>query len=199
MHGRGSGIPQIRAAEESERRRAIGTVTVGFVADPLARWLLPEPSGYLAEFPSIVDAFGGSGLAHGATYVADDFGGAAFWLPPGVRPDTARLLECFRRNAGRAVLADLLGVYEQMEAYHPHLPHWYLPLIGVDPMQQGRGLGALLMRHALLRCDADRVVAYLESTNPRNISLYQRHGFEILGTIQVGGSPPITPMVRYPR
>jgi ribosomal protein S18 acetylase RimI-like enzyme len=86
-----------------------------------------------------------------------------------------------------------------MAAYHPDEPHWYLPVIGVDPAHQGRGYGAALMRHATERCDRDVVPAYLESSNPRNISLYLRHGFEILGTIQVGSSPQMVPMLRTPR
>jgi ribosomal protein S18 acetylase RimI-like enzyme len=86
-----------------------------------------------------------------------------------------------------------------MGRYHPREPHWYLPLIGVDPACQGGGCGAALMRHALSRCDRDRAPAYLESTNPRNITLYERHGFERLGTVQVGTSPPIVPMLRRAR
>jgi ribosomal protein S18 acetylase RimI-like enzyme len=74
-----------------------------------------------------------------------------------------------------------------------------LPLIGVDPAQQNKGYGGALMRHALIECDRDKKLAYLESTNPKNISLYERHGFEALGTIQVGTSPPIVPMLRKPR
>jgi ribosomal protein S18 acetylase RimI-like enzyme len=93
-------------------------------------------------------------------------------------------------------MPDLSRVFEAMESYHPKEPHWYLPLIGVDPAAQGQGLGSALMRHALERIDADRLPAYLESSNPRNIPLYQRHGFEILGTIQVGSSPNLVPMLR---
>ena len=55
------------------------------------------------------------------------------------------------------------------------------------------------MRHATDICDRDGVLAYLESSNLRNVPLYERHGFEILGTIQAGGSPTITPMLRKPR
>jgi hypothetical protein len=43
------------------------------------------------------------------------------------------------------------------------------------------------------------IAAYLESSNPRNISLYERHGFERLGTIQSGASPTMVPMLRPPR
>ena len=86
-----------------------------------------------------------------------------------------------------------------MAKYHPSEPHWYLPLIGVDPAHQGQGHGDALLTHALQQCDRAHVPAYLESTNPRNIPLYQRHGFEILGTIQAGGSPPLAPMLRPAR
>lgn len=55
------------------------------------------------------------------------------------------------------------------------------------------------MRHGLIPCDRDGTLAYLESSNPKNIPLYERHGFELLGTIQAGNSPPIFPMLRKPR
>ena len=86
-----------------------------------------------------------------------------------------------------------------MGRYHTSEPHWYLPLIGVDPARQGKGYGAALMRHALAACDRDGMPAYLESTNPRNVPLYERHGFALLGTIQAGSSPPIFPMLRTAR
>ena len=93
----------------------------------------------------------------------------------------------------------MLAVFQQMESYHPSEPDWYLPLIGVDPAQQSRGYGSALIEHALIQCDRDQKLAYLESSNPKNISLHKRHGFELLGTIRVGASPPICPMLRKPR
>ena len=121
------------------------------------------------------------------------------WLPPGVAPDEERMGSLMAQYVTGQTLEDLQGVFEQMAQYHPEGPHWYLPLIGVDPTYQGSGLGAALLRHALERCDADGVIAYLESSNPRNIPLYERHGFEALGVIQVGGSPQVVPMLRHPR
>lgn len=91
------------------------------------------------------------------------------------------------------------AIFEQMAKYHPTEPHWYLPLIGVDPAHQGRGHGDALVCCALERFDREKLPAYLESTNPRNISLYRRHGFEELGTIQAGSSPALVPMLRRPR
>ncbi len=96
----------------------------------------------------------------------------------------------------KAQQADMERVFAQMEAHHPSDPCWYLPLIGVDPRCQGRGYGSALLRHALERCDRDGMPSYLESSNPRNIPLYQRHGFEIIGSIQAGTSPTVVAMLR---
>lgn len=56
-----------------------------------------------------------------------------------------------------------------------------------------------MLEHTLKVCDADKKLAYLESTNPANITLYQRHGFELVGEIQAGSSPVLYPMRREPR
>ena len=66
-------------------------------------------------------------------------------------------------------------------------------------IRQGAGYGTELMKHALQRCDADRKLAYLESSNPRNTPFYERLGFERLGAIQAGTFPQIVPMLRKPR
>ena len=71
-------------------------------------------------------------------------------------------------------------------------------MIGVDPAHQGQGYGSALLQHGLARCDREDKLAYLESTSPSRV-LYQRHGFELLGTIQGGSSPQLFPMLRKPR
>jgi ribosomal protein S18 acetylase RimI-like enzyme len=191
--------PRIRNAGTEDERAVIDVITLAFAADPMARWATPDPVRYLAGMPMVARAFGGNGFAHGSVHIAADAAGAAMWLPPGVEPDGDRLAALVMENSPENRRADLGGVLERMGATHPHEPHWYLPLIGVDPTRQGQGVGAALLRHALARIDAEGQPAYLESSNPRNIGLYRRHGFEPIGTIQVGGSPPIVPMLRRGR
>ena len=96
------------------------------------------------------------------------------------------------------IFQDVTGLFEQMGELHPTVDHWYLPLIGVDVVEQGRGLGSALLRHALAICDGDGLPAYLEATHPRNRDLYVRHGFNVVGVIQAGSSPPIWSMRREP-
>jgi ribosomal protein S18 acetylase RimI-like enzyme len=151
------------------------------------------------HFPSFVMAVGGKAFTQGTAYYIDDYAAAALWLPPNIHPDEDKLISLAQRTVSEQIQKDFLSVFEHMGHYHPSAPHWFLPFVGVDPLQQGKGFGSALLQHTLIQCDRDRKLAYLESSNPKNIPLYQRHGFEVLGTIQVGTSPSIFPMLRRPR
>lgn len=189
----------VKKALAQEEACAIGILTLAFSVDPMARWSLPDAAKYLATFSSIAKAFGGSAFEKGTAYIADDLTGAALWLPPGVRSDEESLKRIFDENTDDRIKEDMQVIFEQMEKFHPTQPHWYLPMIGVDPANQGAGVGSALMTEALKAVDRDGLVAYLESSNPRNISLYQRHGFEVIGEIQSGSSPVLRPMLRKAR
>lgn len=190
--------PRIEIASPSDEAPTLAVLVLAFGADPATRWTWPDPDEYLRNFPSFAKLLGGKAFAHESAYQVDDYSGAALWLPPDVQPDDDALAELMLRTSA-APLEDVSAVFEQMERYHPQEPHWFLPFIGVDPSRQGEGYGAALMEHALIACDRDHAPAYLESSNPKNVPLYERYGFTLLGTIQVGTSPPIFPMLRPPR
>ena len=189
----------VRTAAREDEAAAIATLTLAFGTDPMTRWTWPNAQAYLDAFPRFAKAFGGAGFAKGGAHIAGDHAGTALWLPPGVEPDGAALGELMRTTASSQSMSDGRQVMQQMESHHPREPHWYLPLIGIDPKHQGKGLGGALLAHATGICDRDGVLAYLESSNPKNIPLYQRHGFEVTGHIQYGSSPTIVPMLRRPR
>ena len=188
--------PKVNTLTAASEAYAVDTVVLAFAADPIARWTWPDPHVYLTNMPSLTRAFGGRAFAHGGAHATEGFRGAALWLPPRVTPDEEALGAVLDRSVASGIRDDVFRMFDQMAKYHPDGPHWYLPLIGVDPPYQGKGHGDALLRYALQQCDRDHLPAYLESTNPRNITLYKRHGFEVTGTIQVGSSPPMTPMLR---
>ena len=192
------GSPTVRVMTPADEDPAIETVVLAFAADPMARWTWPQARQYLAAMPRMARAFGSRAFSNDSAFCTDDYAGAALWLPPGVHADEEGLGAVIESTVSPALRPETDAIFEQMAAYHPTEPHWYLPLIGVDPAHQGEGQGAVLMAQALARCDRDHAPAYLESSNPRNIPFYQRFGFEPLGAIQVGSSPTLVPMLRPP-
>jgi ribosomal protein S18 acetylase RimI-like enzyme len=189
---------QIRTIDQTEEARATSTQILAFSADPVMRWMWPEPHQYLSHFPALVRGFGGRAFENGTAHVTSDFRGGTLWLPPGVSPDGDALDKLFHETLTEPVRSAVVSILEQMDESHPHEPHWHLAFIGVDPAHQGKGTGAALLRHTLAQVDERGLHAYLESSNPANIPLYQRHGFEVIREIRVGDSPPVTPMRRVP-
>jgi ribosomal protein S18 acetylase RimI-like enzyme len=190
-------VEVVRLGEDG-REAAFAALVTAFAADPLARWTVADPAAYLRLFPVALHHMGGAAFDHGCAYATHDRRAAALWLPPGVEPDMEALGQAFA-EAGIEGPEEAPTFFERQGAAHPHEPHWYLPFIGVDPAAQGRGLGSALMEAALIDVDASGLPAYLESTNPRNVPLYERFGFRVVGEIQVGSSPVMHSMWREAR
>ena len=189
----------VRTMSANDEAAAIDTIALAFAADPVSRWFWPHAHQFLTAMPPFIHAFAGTAFAQESAFCTSDHAGVALWLPPGAHPDSDRMDEIMASTASAVARADGPAIFEQMAKFHPPEPHWYLPFIAVDPAWHGKGHGDALMTYSLARCDRDKLPAYLESTNPRNITLYQRHGFEALSKIQVGSSPPLVPMLRHAR
>ena len=182
----------------SEKKQAIHAIVLAFSADPTVRWLYPHAYEYSSRFPKLIDVFGGKAFERETAHYIEDFAGAALWLKPNVHPDGDALQEIIRTTIPPDRIEEANAIFEQMDAYHPAEPHWYLPLIGVDPAHQGCGHGSTLLEYTLAACDREGRKAYLESSNATSIPLYERHGFQLRGEIQAGSSPKLFPMLREP-
>ncbi len=79
-------------------------------------------------------------------------------------------------------------------------PHWYLMVVGVDPELQGQGVGSALVREVLAFADRESKPCYLETSEHRNLSFYERVGFAVLeeATLSKGG-PKAWAMRREPK
>ena len=186
-------------AGDAEIDHAIATLVLAFGTDPVARWMYDDPHQYLLHIPRLFRALGISSFASGAAQRTSDGLGVALWLPPGIHGDDGPLEAVIGESIAGEKQGDVGAVFEQTEHYRPTEPHWYLSLIGVEALHRNKGCGAALLQHGLRQCDRDHRSAHLWSSNRRNISLYERHGFAIIATIQVGASPSIFPCLRDAR
>jgi GNAT superfamily N-acetyltransferase len=141
-------------------------------------------------------------LSQRATWTTDTRGGAAVWaLPDQWRETTAELLRLIVittpaiRKRLRAVVTGLALIDER----HPVEPHLYLALLGVEPEQQGHGIGSALLAPGLELCDRNGLPAYLETGRERNVGFYLRHGFAETGRVDVPGGPRVWTLWREPR
>jgi ribosomal protein S18 acetylase RimI-like enzyme len=117
--------------------------------------------------------------------------GAAIWLPPGCKAFDYTPLEELMLTprilaiAGFDGMARAQDLGKRLAKHHPSVPHAHLSFLGVHSSAQGRGVGSAILKQTLAPLDESGMVAYLEASMPRNVALYQRHGFEVTGEFEL--------------
>lgn len=192
---------------KSQIDQGIDVLARSFQQDPLMEYLYPDVLKNAHTPARFYRASIQMGLQYGEVQSTPALDGLAVWISPG-NADFG-FGQLMRTGFMTAVLfAGLrtMGRFMKMANYaekankpFTERPHWHLMMIGVEPSQQGRGLGGELLRPMLARADVENMPCILESGNGRNLTFYKRHGFEIATHNEMpNGGPEIWLMVREP-
>jgi ribosomal protein S18 acetylase RimI-like enzyme len=196
-----------KRASIDDAARIARLFAAAFAEDPVFNWLArPGSSRAVALQRFFFWVLRKRSIQHGETWMTSDGYAAAAWIPPFADIATAKLRDELRLLP---VILGLTGVPRfsrgtamaaALETAHPKEPFFYLAFIGVAPRFQGTGLGSALLEETLARVDAASSAAFLENSNPRNIKLYERAGFQVTQEIVARkGAPPIFAMWRPAR
>jgi hypothetical protein len=104
------------AVGQSEQERVFATVVLAFAADPVERWMYPEPQQYLSSFPKFLAAFGGQAFAERAVWRLGEYSAVAVWLPPGAEADGDAITATLAATVAADKHGDVFAVLGQMDA-----------------------------------------------------------------------------------
>lgn len=193
-----------RRAGASDVGAVTNTIATAFYRDPVWSWAFPDDERRAAQLAVWWGFWIDAAVRSGEVWMTESCGAATVWIQPGgveCTPEEEALMA--------PMLHELLGAHSEhvieamhcFDANHPQdVAHHYLSLVGTHPDHRGSGLGVALITDYLERVDAERMPAYLESSNPANHARYQRLGFEPTGAFQPpGGCPPVLTMWREAR
>jgi len=193
--------------EKADLPTAIAATSRAFWPDPLFSFFARDDLNQHMMLPHFMGAMMKDAMAHGEVWVIkerDRVVGSASWIPPeGMPQSTARQLRITAavgwslvKGRNRVIGLKLL---DKMQKAHPHEPHWYLAVLGVDPTFQGQGYGGDLLRPKLAVSDETGVPCFLETQKPENLPFYGRFGFSVMDELTVPGSPTVWQMWRDPQ
>ena len=191
----------VTTVNTTNQGKAAATLASAFASDPVFRWMYPDEERRAAVLSPVFVILTSVIGRHGSSQLLGDADAAALWIPPGEELVEEAEMEAFVSDVTGLSLLDterVLTAFELMSAAHPSEPCWYLNFIGVGAEQQGRGYGSALLRAGIERADRDNTPSYLEATSPENRRLYERHGFDAVGSIDLPDGPSIIPMWREP-
>ena len=184
-------------AGEAEVDHAIATLVLAFSTDPLARWMYDDPHQYLSHIPRLFRALGTSSFEAGAAQRTTDGLGVTLWLPPVLTVLVGR----WRRLSQEAWLARSKPKAPPSSSERNIIgqpsPIGICRSSGSKHCIGTRGVVRHSCSTAFANANREHLLAYLWSSNPLNISHYERHGFKIAGTIRVDSSPSVFPMLRH--
>jgi ribosomal protein S18 acetylase RimI-like enzyme len=201
--------PTVRLAAEPDIPVLAAMLARSFADDPVSMWTCPAE----AMLPETLRRFFETRLRllidEGSVWTTPELSAAAIWAPPHRAHSTpAEDFALTRPLLRRAILGHpttlarvpMVGLaLAGIQRRHPHDPaHWYLAVLGTEPLLQGRGLGSAVLTPVLQACDADEVGAYLESSKERNIDFYVRHGFRVTREDRLPRGPKVWAMWRDP-
>lgn len=187
-------IMQITAAAQSDIEPAVGCLAAAFADDPITGFLLQTGAGYRERVTWFFALLMGARLAlEMPVLVARDstgIHGAAMGYTT-ARPEWPnRFVDDWDRFENTIPgLSERMAVYDEIaDKGKPAMPHYYLGVLGLDPVMHGRGIGMQLLKAFCERSAADPLSAgvYLETANPTNVSFYERAGFEQTGRGSLG-------------
>lgn len=191
---RGAEAPSRAGA--GDREAVARDLAAAFAGDPVFQWFLRDDSRRDEGRLKLFQLLTGAGLADGEILRPASGGAASIWMPStalGPSPfwEELRLLPTILAATGFARFGRMSAMRAAMDKNHPmDREHAYLWFIGVAPEAQGMGVGSRLLAAGLERVDAQRLPAYLESSNPANVPLYRRFGFEVVGQIRPSPDAP---------
>jgi len=162
-----------------------------FFADPLNQYVFPDPGERRRVLSWYFAASVREGALFNGVYVTGEpIKGVAVWTPPGFHertPERAKQsgLDQMRRQFGPQAYQRFTRVISHLARFSSHIippVHWYLSLIGVSPAYQGQGIGGALLAPVLLKADHEGTCCALETFEANNLSFYQHHGFQVVGS-----------------
>lgn len=179
-----------RPATQSDLDPAASVLAKAFADYAWTRWALPG-DGYEERLEEVQHLYLGHALEHGMVLVDEQVRAvAAFLAPDAPAPSEQVQRRVIELHGSR------LDALTQVALPHPPAGAWTLETVGVDPAHQGAGLGTAVTSEGLALIDARGAAVALETSDGRNVRLYERLGFAVTSTTAIPDGPVVHSMSR---
>ncbi|BAZ45298.1 GCN5-related N-acetyltransferase [Chondrocystis sp. NIES-4102] len=175
----------------------------GFFDDPMLSFIFLERENRLDALTAFFQVFLADTVRRGEVLIAPNEAGAIAWYPTGIRlfddcfnEVLAKLTEIITTFGGLLAAERFEQIASQAEKFEPKQVHCEVMWIALIPEARGKGIGRDLLSPVLNHADEQQVSCYLVSSNLKNISFYEGHGFRQIFSIPINSQLSLTGMWR---
>lgn len=202
MNGRNvNDRPEIQTLEESDFPGALKVLTSAFHDDPLMVHMFPHQKRDVEIAIFFKFMFTKSKLLHESLYGlslnGEIVGVSCVESPFSQKPSTTEILAFIDQSLRflfRIPLRSFIFINKYMKSTtsaRQKNKHHYLIFIGIDPHQQGKGLGKFMLDHihAQVKSEPASAGIGLDTENQVNVALYEHLGYNLYDTQTVESLP----------
>ncbi|MFD3508837.1 GNAT family N-acetyltransferase [Nocardia sp. NPDC058666] len=166
--------PEVTLATPADRARVVDTVVAAFANDPAYRYFfdascLREQSemyaGYLFD----------RRITQGRIWIVEGGLSVSMWDSPDVDAGASK------PDLPDEVLGRIAKFDGAVHPLFPSTPHWYLGNVATHPSYAGHRWGRKAIAAGLGEAEKAGLPAYLETATARNVGMYQRAGWSLVG------------------
>ena len=126
----------------------------------------------------------------GDVFVSDDRKGCALVVVPDRKKVTVKSIlldiKMVFSVTGLSNIKKAIRRESAIQKIHPSVPLYYLWFIGVEPSQQGNGIGSKLLNEIIQKGLSENRTICLETSTLKNIPWYEKHGFKTYQELDFG-------------
>ncbi|MFX0001353.1 MAG: hypothetical protein ACFE9Q_14400 [Candidatus Hodarchaeota archaeon] len=178
----------------SQIKLARNVISYAFYNDPLMIHLFPQPKERKCKLPLMMKLILRIGIKYGIVHATShNLEGIAVWFPSNKAKITPWMgllnggLSYFFK-LGRKTIKKQNNLYNYVHSKRKeHLPlnYWYLSIIGINPLYQGKGFSRVLFNSMFNQIDEQELPCFLDTNNKKNLLIYKRFGFRIVEEYQI--------------
>lgn len=177
---------QIVRADTSDIDTAARTLAAAFEDYAWTRYVIPD-TDYRSRLLELQKLYLGYAHQHGVVGVTSKRDGVIALIPPSApEPDSATVERIVDLHGDRI---------DRVASSKFSANAWSLETLGVSPEHQGKGRASALLDFGLeaVRAAGGSLVS-LETSDHRNVRLYERFGFKVVREATQSGRPPVWAM-----
>ena len=188
-----------RVASPRDSDEVVSILVGAFHDDPTWSWAFPDPALRAEQHKRLWRLFVDGAMRFPWVWLTKGNTATSVWIPP-LETEFSGEQEAALEPAITEMLGPkasrVLHALEMFDQAHPRgVPHFFLSLLATVPEHRGHGYGLRLLTENLRQIDEAGMPSYLEASNPANVPLYMRHGFEVLDSFTVPeGGPEVFTM-----
>lgn len=161
-----------------------------FAANGSVNYVVGDGDGQLKRIRALMEYSVEVCFRFGNVYLDENRSACALVLYPHRKRTTVRSVALDVKLVFHAIgwrrIRRVLRREAQIKKIQPKEDMAYLWFIGVDPAQQHAGIGSALLHSVIDVASRDGLPVYLETSVTENLPWYQRFGFTIYGSLDMG-------------